>query len=50
MYEKLEIQHRNDKNIDVALVSSKSIDELKQAYPNYFADTEFFIENLNSFL
>jgi len=30
----------------VALVSSKSIDNLKEAYPNYFADSALFVYNL----
>lgn len=30
----------------VALVSSQSIDNLKKAYPNYFADSELFVHNL----
>jgi hypothetical protein len=30
----------------VALVSSQSIDNLKEAYPNYFADSALFIHHL----
>ena len=30
----------------VALVSSQSIDNLKEAYPNYFADSALFVHNL----
>ena len=35
---------------DVVLVAADSIEELKRAYPNYFADTEAFINYLNNFL
>jgi hypothetical protein len=32
----------------VALVSSKSVDDLREAYPNYFADSSDFINNLRT--
>lgn len=31
----------------IALVSTESFDNLKEAYPNYFADSRIFIENIN---
>lgn len=33
-------------NLVVALVSSESIENLKEAYPNYFADSALFIEHV----
>lgn len=35
-----------NKNSIVALVSTASITNLKEAYPNYFADSKVFIENI----
>ncbi|MCA0899128.1 RelA/SpoT domain-containing protein [Microbulbifer agarilyticus] len=35
-----------NENLVVALVNVASIDNLKDAYPNYFADSSHFIENL----
>jgi hypothetical protein len=32
---------------DAVLVSVDSIDALRRAYPNYFLDTELFIDALN---
>jgi ppGpp synthetase/RelA/SpoT-type nucleotidyltranferase len=49
-YEYLEIENRANYNVDVVLVSSSSLDDLKSAYPNYFADTNHFIETLTQFL
>ena len=37
-------------NNQVVLVSAASVQELKRAYPNYFADTEFFARNLQRLL
>jgi hypothetical protein len=32
------------------LVATASINELRRAYPNYFADTKFFIEVLRHYV
>jgi hypothetical protein len=34
--------------IDVVLVRADSIDSLRRAYPNYFLDTEFFLQTLDN--
>ena len=40
----LEIEKKiKDKNADAVLVSADSISALKRAYPNYFLDTEAFL-------
>lgn len=46
MYKIAENDERENKNIDVVLVASKNMKELKTAYPNYFVDTNSFIEKL----
>lgn len=38
-----EIEAENNPDIDVVLVSAASFDELKEAYPNYFADISEFV-------
>lgn len=38
-----EIEANNNPDIDVVLVSATSFDELKEAYPNYFADISEFV-------
>ena len=45
-YLKLEKQAAKNGKFVVALVSSSSINNLKEAYPNYFADSAVFIDNL----
>lgn len=45
-YLKLEKEAAQNKSFVVALVSSSSVNNLKEAYPNYFADSKVFIENL----
>lgn len=45
-----EIESKNDKNIDVVLVSAQSFDDLKEAYPNYFADISEFVNIMNKLL
>lgn len=47
VYNKLESNATNDENI--VLVSADSIDLLKLAYPNYFADIHTFINILNKY-
>lgn len=45
-YFKTERQFRGKPNVQVVLVSVESIDELREAYPNYYADTGVFLEAL----
>lgn len=47
IYNKLE--NTNSKYNNVVLVSAESIDQLKSAYPNYFADIRKFISILNKY-
>lgn len=46
-YLKHEKKAAQTNNFIVALVSSQSIDNLKEAYPNYFADSALFVFNLS---
>ena len=46
---KKEREYRDTTN-QVVLVSAASVQELKRAYPNYFADTKFFVTNLRALL
>lgn len=43
----LERKHLNNDNIQIALVSTKNIQELRNAYPNYFLDTKMFMKKMN---
>jgi putative GTP pyrophosphokinase len=43
----LEAKFKGTKN-QAVLVATASLNELRRAYPNYFADTKFFIEVLRS--
>lgn len=45
-----DIEAKIDKNIDVVLVSAKSFDDLKEAYPNYFADISEFVNIMHELL
>ncbi|MCL5442386.1 MAG: RelA/SpoT domain-containing protein [Candidatus Marsarchaeota archaeon] len=47
-----EIKQIGDKKIqkDAVLVAADSVEELRKAYPNYFADTSAFISYLENFL
>ena len=45
-YLKHEKKAAQSKKFVVALVSSHSIDNLKEAYPNYFADSALFVYHL----
>lgn len=45
-YLKLENEAAKSRRFVVALVSTPSINNLKEAYPNYFADSAVFIKNL----
>ena len=46
-YMSLEINHRSIPSTNVVLVSVASIEELKNAYPNYYGDTDVFVNVLN---
>ncbi len=48
-FSRKEREYRDTKN-QAALVSATSVRELKRAYPNYFADTKFFVSNLQKYL
>lgn len=43
-------QTQKNKLDDVVMVHTESISELKKSYPNYFADSKLFIENLNKIM
>jgi hypothetical protein len=45
-YAKLETEYKDDTTKDVVLVSAPSINGLKKAYPNYFADTIEFMKTM----
>jgi hypothetical protein len=45
----LEAKFKGTRN-QAVLVATASLNELRRAYPNYFADTKFFIEVLRSFV
>lgn len=45
-YSQLDSKHKDDNDKDVVLVSADSIKALKTAYPNYFADTTRFREQI----
>lgn len=45
-YAEAEKKFKDVSGSDVVLVSVDSIDQLKRAFPNYFADTGYFIENV----
>lgn len=46
-YFKTERQFRENPNVQVVLVSVESLDELRSAYPNYYADTAVFLDALH---
>lgn len=48
VYNEIEAEH--DKNIDVVLVSAQSFEDLREAYPNYFADISEFVDIMNKLL
>lgn len=45
LYTKLENRFRNNSRKDIALVSAKTLVELRDTYPNYFSDTRKFMEH-----
>ena len=42
-----ERKHRNTPSVQVVLVSTESIQELRRAFPNYFLDVAGFLENMS---
>ena len=49
-YRRIEQEIAEDQTQDVVLVSASSLKDLKKAYPNYFADTLKFLDNINKAL
>lgn len=47
-YTKLEQRFQNSASKDVVLVSAKNLDELREAYPNYFNDINNFFDLFNT--
>ncbi|MCP4102963.1 MAG: (p)ppGpp synthetase [Lentisphaerae bacterium] len=45
-YDSEEQRYKDDSDIDLVLVSAKSVKDLKKAYPNYFLNTGEFSKNL----
>jgi rRNA processing protein Gar1 len=45
-YNEIELKNRDKVGVDAVLVSVDQIGDLKSAYPNYFADTSVFLEEL----
>jgi putative GTP pyrophosphokinase len=45
-YRSMESVNRDNESVQVVLVSSMSLSALKRAYPNYFLDTDSFLEHL----
>lgn len=50
MDEYLNIERKEDPSVDSVLVSTKDIDSLQRAYPNYFLDIDAFCKFLENFL
>ncbi|MCE2705517.1 MAG: hypothetical protein LW807_00335 [Proteobacteria bacterium] len=49
-YIDLEKQYINDPSMNILMVKMDSIKQIKKAYPNYFADSKIFLDNLNAIL
>jgi len=49
-YAKAEKRNKDKKEYDVVLVGVDAANDLRKAYPNYFADTEEFLEDLKKIL
>lgn len=45
-YTEFEGKYETDSNVQIVLVSTDTIQELREAYPNYFLDTKEFIRNM----
>ncbi|EDZ90390.1 RelA/SpoT domain-containing protein [Francisella tularensis] len=50
MYVAMEKEYTNNNDFDVLLVNVESMNELKKAYPNYFADSSEFVSKLEKIL
>jgi ppGpp synthetase/RelA/SpoT-type nucleotidyltranferase len=46
-YLDMELDNRNNKTVEIVLISIQDIKKLRQSYPNYFMDTTEFIKNMN---
>ncbi|VVB81254.1 Region found in RelA / SpoT proteins [uncultured archaeon] len=49
-YARLEKRHSGKKDFDVVLVGFNSFKDLKKAYPNYFLDSDEFVEHLTQII
>ncbi len=49
-YAKIEEKNKGKKEFDAVLVGVDAANDLKKAYPNYFADTKEFLENLKKII
>ena len=47
-YDKAEKETENDLNTQVVLVSVEDLDSLRKAYPNYYVDTQGFMESVDA--
>jgi hypothetical protein len=47
-YLDMELKNRNNKTIEIVLISIQDIKKIQKYYPNYFMDTTEFIENINA--
>jgi hypothetical protein len=47
-YLDIELKNRNNKTVEIVLISIQDIKKLRQFYPNYFMDTTEFIKNINA--
>jgi hypothetical protein len=50
VYKKLELDNKENADVDVVLVKGGGATEIKKAYPNYFADTADFVKEIQSAL
>ncbi|MFB6349932.1 RelA/SpoT domain-containing protein [Moraxella sp. ZJ142] len=50
IYKLLEIQNVDRPHIELVLISTKDLKEIKKAYPNYFLDSHKFIKHLKQLL
>ena len=49
-YAKAEKRNQGKKEYDVVLVGTDVASDLRKAYPNYFADTKEFLDNLRKII
>ncbi|MBI2108136.1 hypothetical protein HYT54_03345, partial [Candidatus Woesearchaeota archaeon] len=49
-YSKSEKRNEGNKEYDVVLVGADTTNDLEKAYPNYFADTTEFLNNLHKII